>query len=80
MLYRRNPSAWKKKLLIQQIVFKYYPSIHQSYKHLSGYGKARMTGTGGTVFLPLSSYEDAKKVVSRLPKKEISLIVKSLDV
>jgi 4-diphosphocytidyl-2C-methyl-D-erythritol kinase len=39
-----------------------------------------MTGTGGTVFLPLSSYEDAKKVVSRLPKKEISLIVKSLDV
>ena len=64
----------------EKIVFKDYPSIHQSYKHLSSFGRARMTGTGGTVFLPLPSYEDAKKVVSCLPKKETSLIVKSLDV
>ena len=64
----------------EKIVFKNYPSIHQSYKHLSSFGRARMTGTGGTVFLPLPSYEDAKKVVSCLPKKETSLIVKSLDV
>lgn len=64
----------------EEIVFKNYPSIHQSYKYLSSYGRARMTGTGGTVFLPLPSYEEAKKVLSRLPKKEISLIVKSLDI
>ena len=64
----------------EEIVFKNYPSIHQSYKYLSSYGRARMTGTGGTVFLPLPSYEEAKKVLSRLPNKEISLIVKSLDI
>lgn len=63
----------------ERIVFKSYPSIHQSYKCLSRYGRPRMTGTGGTVFLPLLSYEDANKVVSLLPKKETALIVKSLD-
>ena len=42
------------------------------------YGKARMTGSGGTVFLPLSSYDEARKIILLLPKTDNPLIVKSL--
>lgn len=63
----------------ENIVFKAYPSIYKSYKYLSEFGRARMTGTGGTVFLPQPTLQDAEKVVSRLPKKENALIIKSLD-
>ena len=64
----------------ENIVFKEYPSIYESYKKLSSYGHARMTGSGGTVFLPQKSLLDAEKVLSCLPKKEKALIVKSLDI
>ena len=64
----------------ENIVFKEYPSIYESYKKLSSYGHARMTGSGGTVFLPQKSLLDAEKVLSSLPKKEKALIVKSLDI
>ena len=64
----------------ENIVFKNYPSIYKSYKYLSKFGRARMTGTGGTVFLPQSTLQDAEKVISGLPKKENALIIKSLDV
>jgi len=47
---------------------------------LSKYGKARMTGTGGTIFLRQSSFEDAKKVISLLPKNENAIVIKSLDI
>jgi len=63
----------------ENVVFKRYPSIFKSYKYLSKFGKARMTGTGGTVFLPQSSLQDAIKVISSLPKKENALIIKSVD-
>ena len=63
---------------LEDVVFELYPSIYQSYKNLSKYGKARMSGSGGTVFLPLSSYNEARKIISRLPKTDNPLIVKSL--
>ena len=63
---------------LEDVVFELYPSIYQSYKNLSKYGNARMSGSGGTVFLPLSSYNEARKVISRLPKTDNPLIVKSL--
>lgn len=63
---------------LEDVVFELYPSIYQSYKRLSKYGKARMTGSGGTVFLPLSSYDEARKIILLLPKTDNPLIVKSL--
>tara|TARA_B100001778_G_scaffold44029_1_gene31928 strand:- start:4 stop:813 length:810 start_codon:yes stop_codon:yes gene_type:complete len=64
----------------ENVVFKKYPKIHKSHKCLSKYGKARMTGTGGTIFLRQSSFEDAKKVISLLPKNENAIVIKSLDI
>ena len=62
----------------ESIVFKKYPSIFKSFQHLSKHGKARLTGTGGTVFLSLSSLSEAKKILSCIPKNQNPLIVKSL--
>ena len=62
----------------EKIVFKKYPSIFESFQNLSKYGQARLTGTGGTVFLPSPSLVEAEKILLDLPKKEKSIIVKSL--
>ncbi len=62
----------------EKIVFKKYPTIFESFQYLSEYGKARLTGTGGTVFLSLPSLIEAKKILLDLPKKEKPIIVKSL--
>lgn len=62
----------------EKVVFKKYPSIKKSYDLLSAYGQPRMSGTGGTVFLKLDSLENAKKIVSSIPKNQKSLIVQSL--
>ena len=62
----------------EKIVFRKYPSIFESFQYLSEYGEARLTGTGGTVFLPLPSLMEAEKILLDLPKKEKPIIVKSL--
>ena len=70
--------AGKTGNIFENIVFKKYPSIKKAHALLSEFGHARMSGTGGTVFLKLNSLEDAKKIMKSIPKNYRSLIVKSL--
>ena len=59
-------------------VFKNYPSIKQAAKTLSNFGPARMTGSGGTLFLPENNYDKAKEILEKLPKKYNMKLVSSL--
>ena len=59
-------------------VFKNFPSIRKAAKTLSNFGSARMTGSGGTLFLPESDCERAREILKKLPKKYDAKLVSSL--
>ena len=62
----------------EEIVFNKYPSIKKSYDILSNLGNARMSGTGGTVFVSFDSLERAKSAMSAIPKNQKAFLIASL--
>ena len=62
----------------EEIVFNKYPSIKKSYDILSNLGNARMSGTGGTVFVSFDSLERAKSAISAIPKNQKASLIASL--
>jgi len=64
--------------VFENITFRRYPDIKKSFDLLSEYGQPRMSGTGGTIFLPLNSENDALEVLSKLPPGQNAKVVKSL--
>jgi len=59
-------------------VFSNFPSIKKAAENLSNFGPARMTGSGGTLFLPENESERAKKILKKLPKEYNTKLVSSL--
>tara|TARA_B100001287_G_C22585340_1_gene482955 strand:- start:104 stop:919 length:816 start_codon:yes stop_codon:yes gene_type:complete len=59
-------------------VFRKFPSIKKAAEKLSNYGPARMTGSGGTLFLPENESERAKEILKKLPKEYDAKLVSSL--
>ena len=62
----------------EEIVFNKYPSIKKSYEILSNLGNARMSGTGGTIFVSFDSLEKAKSAISAIPKNQKAFLIASL--
>jgi 4-diphosphocytidyl-2-C-methyl-D-erythritol kinase len=62
----------------EEIVFNKHPSIKKSYDILSNLGNARMSGTGGTVFVSFDSLERAKSAMSAIPKNQKAFLIASL--
>ncbi len=62
----------------EEIVFNKYPSIKKSHDILSNLGNARMSGTGGTIFVSFDSLEKAKSALSAIPKSQKAFLIKSL--
>ena len=59
-------------------VFRNFPSIKKAAEKLSNFGPVRMTGSGGTLFLPEYESERAEKILKELPKKYDTKLVSSL--
>ena len=64
--------------VFEKIVSYRYPNIKKSLKILSKFGHAKMTGTGGSVFVEFKSYEEASDSLSQIPKSQNAIIIKSL--
>ena len=62
----------------EEIVLNKYPSIKKSYDILSNLGNARMSGTGGTIFVSFDSLERAKSAISVIPRNQKAFLVSSL--
>ena len=62
----------------EKVVFNKYPSIKKSYDILSNLGNARMSGTGGTIFVSFDSLERAKSAISVIPRNQKAFLVSSL--
>ena len=56
-----------------------YPDIEEALEWLSQYGTAVMSGTGSTVFATFDKLEDAKSVISEIPKKWSGMACKTLN-
>ncbi|MDG2159483.1 MAG: 4-(cytidine 5'-diphospho)-2-C-methyl-D-erythritol kinase [Gammaproteobacteria bacterium] len=62
----------------EDIVFQKYPSIKKSYDILSNFGNARMSGTGGTIFISFDTLKSAKAILSLIPKNQKAVLIPSL--
>jgi 4-diphosphocytidyl-2-C-methyl-D-erythritol kinase len=52
---------------LQDVAAKLFPPVAQAIEWLSGYGAARMTGSGACVFGAFSSEQEAKAVLEKVP-------------
>ncbi|MCM5703074.1 4-(cytidine 5'-diphospho)-2-C-methyl-D-erythritol kinase [Larsenimonas salina] len=53
----------------EAIVCAHYPAIDDALAWLSAFGPARLTGTGGCVFCPLTSHEEADNILRRIQQE-----------
>ena len=56
-----------------------YPDVEEALEWLSQYGISKMSGTGSTVFAAFDKLEDAKSVISEIPKKWSGMACKTLE-
>lgn len=61
------------------VVVKHYPQVGEALKELGHYAKARMSGTGASVFAAFDSEEEAQAVRSKLPGEWTGFIAKGLN-
>ena len=52
---------------LEQTACRLYPKVSNALKWLGRYGPARMTGSGGAVFLQIESEQQAQKILQELP-------------
>ena len=56
-----------------------YPDVEEALEWLSQYGISKMSGTGSTIFAAFDKLEDAKSVISEIPKKWSGVACKTLN-
>lgn len=63
---------------LQDVAAKLFPPVAEAIEWLSGYGAARMTGSGACVFSAFSNEQEAERVCSQVPAKWRAWKAKSL--
>jgi len=63
---------------LQDVAAKLFPPVAQAIEWLSGYGAARMTGSGACVFSAFSSKQEAEAVLHKVPPQWRAWKAKSL--
>ena len=56
-----------------------YPEVAELLDYLSAHGPARMTGTGGAVFIPAVDEQHARSLASKLPRRWHSIVARGLN-
>jgi 4-diphosphocytidyl-2-C-methyl-D-erythritol kinase len=64
---------------LQDVAMRLFPPVREAVEWLSGYGDARMTGSGACVFCAFSSEIAADQVLAQVPKKWTAWKAKSLE-
>jgi 4-diphosphocytidyl-2-C-methyl-D-erythritol kinase len=52
---------------LEPVTFRMHPAVAEAHSYLARFGAARMSGTGGAVFVPLDSLDQAERIVARAP-------------
>jgi 4-diphosphocytidyl-2-C-methyl-D-erythritol kinase len=63
---------------LQDVAIRLFPPVAEAVEWLSGYGAARMTGSGACVFCAFSSEQEAERVLNEVPAKWKAWKAKSL--
>ena len=56
-----------------------HPEVGELLDYLSAHGSARMTGTGGAVFIPAVDEQHARGLASKLPRRWHSIVARGLN-
>jgi 4-diphosphocytidyl-2-C-methyl-D-erythritol kinase len=70
-------SGWENVCL--PVVVKHYPQVKEAMEVLGQHAKARMSGTGASVFAPFGSENEAREVCSKLPKTWDMFVAKGVN-
>ncbi len=65
---------------LEAIVLTEYPEVNAIFEWLSQHGKPRMSGSGGSVFLPLSSQKQGIELLSNKPSSAVGFIAKGMNI
>ncbi len=64
---------------LEAIVRAEYPQVNSLIEWLSEYGKPRMSGSGGSVFMPVSSEQEGLEIFSKRPSYSVGFVAKGLN-
>jgi 4-diphosphocytidyl-2-C-methyl-D-erythritol kinase len=56
-----------------------HPEVGELLDYLSAHGPARMTGTGGGVFIPAMDEQHARRLASKLPRRWYGIVARGLN-
>ena len=57
-----------------------YPEVNALFKWLSQHGKPRMSGSGGSIFLPLTSQKDGLDLLAKKPLSTAGFVAKGMNI
>jgi len=64
---------------LEPIVRAEYPPVNDLIEWLSQFGKPRMSGSGGSVFMPLNSEQHGIELLAKRPKNSVGFVAKGLN-
>lgn len=64
---------------LEAVVCKEFPAVASTLKWLGQYGKAKMSGSGASVFIAVNSQAKADKILSQKPANVAGFVAKGLD-
>ena len=64
---------------LETVVCKEYPAVASTLEWLKSYGKARMSGSGASVFVAVNSKQEAEEILARMPENTTGFVAKGLD-
>lgn len=65
---------------LEPIVRAQYPQVDALLRWLSQFGKPRMSGSGGSVFLPLDSHQQGLDLLAKKPGNSVGFVAKGLNI
>ena len=63
----------------EEVTRKRYPLVGRALEHLSRFGRPRMTGTGGSVFMPLADAGEGERILMDLPPRWQGFVCRGLN-
>ena len=64
---------------LESIVRAQYPQVDSLIEWLSEYGKPRMSGSGGSVFMPVSNQQQGLEILAERPSYSVGFVAKGLN-
>jgi len=65
---------------LEQIVRAEFPEVNAIFEWLSQYGKARMSGSGGSVFVPVKSQEYGLSLLAQKPLSTSGFVARGMNI